>query len=334
MRLANFNQALYLYPYKNIKIYRKGYRQDTNRMDRNRISTNLWPIRLYDIPSLLFFRFYCRALKIRNHTDELIWYELSLTYYLRAVRQKDAATKMEYLRLATESIKHTIKLAPSRWKSWNLLGVICATKEINNLALAQHSFIKAITIDKKSAVSWTNLGVLYLIKGDIQLANKAFGRAQQSDTGYIHAWTGQACIAETIAQHDEALDLFKHCTSLGYTPESSLGFTHWVCTVLCNEKLRTDVRFSYAIEHLHAASSAMDSITWYCNGEDVSLESLCFSGYLLYRQQLYKRAASAFEKAAQLADGVTKYVQLVGLQLLSNRARSKMSCLLQRQDFV
>lgn len=255
------------------------------------------------------FRFYCRALKIRNHTDELLWYELSLNYYLRAVRQTDAAataTKIDHLHLAIESIKHTIKLAPSRWKSWNLLGVICATKQINNLALAQHSFIKALTIDKKSAVSWTNLGCLYLVKGDIQLANKAFGRAQQSDTGFINAWTGQACIAETIAQHDEAMDLFKHCTTLGYTPESALGFTHWVCTVMSNEKLRSDVRFSYAIEHLHAASSAMDSITWYCNGEVESLESLCFFGYLFYQQQLYKQAASALEKAASLADGVTK----------------------------
>lgn len=281
---------------------------------------------LYEMAS----RFYCRALKIRNYTDDLLWYELSLNYYHRAIRQtKDLSKKADHLRLAAESIKHTIKLSPSRWKTWNLLGCICATNgllffisnftlihllfsftsfsaEINNLPLAQHAFIKAIKIDKKCTISWTNLGVLYLIKGDIKLANQAFGRAQQSDTGYINAWTGQACIAEIIGQQDEAMDLFKHCTTLGYTLESAIGFTHWVCTVLNDEKLRKDLRFNYALETLYGASMALDSITWYCNDDTKSLEALCFMGYLCYHQRLYKPAAIVFKKAAALADGVIK----------------------------
>lgn len=45
--------------------------------------------------------------------------------------------------------------------------------EINNLALAQHSFIRSITADKNNAVAWTNLGVLYLTQNNQELAHEA-----------------------------------------------------------------------------------------------------------------------------------------------------------------
>lgn len=76
--------------------------------------------------------------------------------------------------------------------------------------------------------------------GQVKLANKAFGRSQQADTGYINAWTGQAYIAERIGEEDEAMDLFKHSTSLGYSAESAVGFTHWVCSVLNSKDLMAD----------------------------------------------------------------------------------------------
>lgn len=174
--------------------------------------------------------------------------------------------------------------------------------------MAQHCFIKALNIDKKSAVSWTNLGVLYLIHGQIKLANKAFGRSQQADTGYINAWTGQAYIAERIGEDDEAMDLFKHSTSLGYTPESAIGFAHWVCLILNSEDLMADRRFRYTIEKLHALPIAMDSIQWFCDAEDdkATAESLCFLGYLYYRQRIWSKAIESFRRASGKCDGVVK----------------------------
>lgn len=63
--------------------------------------------------------------------------------------------------------------------------------ESKNYSLAQHAFIKAVTIEHNSAISWCNLGVLYLCLDDIKLANEAFSQAQRSDPNYINSWVGQ-----------------------------------------------------------------------------------------------------------------------------------------------
>lgn len=119
--LANVFETIASLPERHAKIDVPGALANVNV--NNEIVT-LAGDQLYEMSS----RFYCRALKIRNHTDDLLWYDLSLNYYLRAVRQTSNPMKVEHLRLAAESIKHTIKLSPLRWKNWNLLGVICATK--------------------------------------------------------------------------------------------------------------------------------------------------------------------------------------------------------------
>lgn len=178
-------------------------------------------------------RCYCRAIKI-NSEDNLLWYQLAFSYYQRAGKNTDEILKEEFLKLALESAKQAIKINSTRWQNWNLLGVISATKSINSFALAQHCFIKSISLEDKSATSWTNLGVLYASQDNIKLANKAYGRAQQTDPSSINAWAGQAILAEVLGQGDEAMDLFRHCTQLGFNKESAVGYTHWVCSILEN----------------------------------------------------------------------------------------------------
>lgn len=73
------------------------------------------------------FRLYCRAIKIREF-DAFLWYELGLSYYLRAIKYGNETNRKHFLELAADTAKHTIKMSPSRWKNWNLLGVICTTK--------------------------------------------------------------------------------------------------------------------------------------------------------------------------------------------------------------
>lgn len=63
--------------------------------------------------------------------------------------------------------------------------------EPKNYALAQHAFIKAVTIEKHSAVAWCNLGTLYLHLEEDRLANKAFAQAQRVDPTYVNSWVGQ-----------------------------------------------------------------------------------------------------------------------------------------------
>lgn len=137
---------------------------------------------------------YSRCLKLKRD-DDFMWFELVSNYYQRATRFAKDEAKTDFLKVAFFGAKHLVKLAPARWQNWNLLGIIAASKEIDDPALAQHSFIKAINLDKKTYTSWSNLGFFYLIQGDIKLANKAFGRAQQSDTTFLNAWIGQGIVS-------------------------------------------------------------------------------------------------------------------------------------------
>lgn len=257
-------------------------------------------------------RFYCRAIKMSNSSDELLWYELAMNYYNRSLRYGPTESKKKYYELAAEATKYIIKLSPGRWKNWNLLGVICATKEINNPELAQHCFIKALELDKKCAIAWTNLGVLYLSEGfHTKLANAAFAHAQQSEPSYHNAWIGQAQIAEVVDRL-ETIDLLKHSISLGYHDESAVRYAYWVCVLLNDPDISTDKRIRYVIENLHAIPTALDCITWYCvaKGDDVSVEALSFLGFLNFKMKIWNTAIKAFTKAFEKSvDAYQRFVK-------------------------
>lgn len=113
---------------------------------------------------------------------------------------------------------------------WNLLGAIYFRQ--NKLALAQHAFIKAVSLDQNSALSWSNLGALYHSLGDIKLANQAYAKAQRADPSHFAAWTGQALIAAYLGHHDEAMDLFRHSSQLGYGDISAINYGSAVCQAI------------------------------------------------------------------------------------------------------
>lgn len=249
---------------------------------------------------------YSRCLKL-NRDDDFVWFELVTNYYQRAVTFAKDEAKAELLKLAFNGAKHLVKLSPSRWQNWNLLGMICASKEVNDPALAQHSFIKAINLDKKTYTSWSNLGFFYLMRGDIKLANKAFGRAQQSDTTFLNAWIGQGIIAELIGERDEAMDLFRHCTQLGFHKESSIGYPNYVCSVLDEPDYASIAKYEYAIDKMFAVPLALDNINWHTLIDpDSRFEAWSYVGYLSSCEGLWNKAVEAYEKAAKAAEGSDK----------------------------
>ncbi len=70
----------------------------------------------------------------------------------------------------------------------------------------------------------------------MELANKSFKEAQNSDPSWLRAWVGQALLAEGAGYDEETMDLFRHTTFLGNELESGLGYANWVCRSLlhCN----------------------------------------------------------------------------------------------------
>ncbi|EDW85773.1 uncharacterized protein Dwil_GK23246 [Drosophila willistoni] len=245
-------------------------------------------------------RFYFRALKLQQNT--YLWYELAFANYLSAIYVPEEAKT--YLDMASKVCKMAIKERGNRWQNWNLLGVIHMQASLENLPLSQHCFIQAVTLERKSYTAWTNLGALYIRLGNIKLANEAFKRAQQSSPMYPNAWIGQAMVAETIGELEEAFDLFRHCQQFEYQPEAALGFAHWVCNVLSDPQLSAKPHNRHAIQHMHADVSALDAINWYVQNEEreASVPALTFQGFLYARQHLYQQAIQSFTKACQLCE--------------------------------
>ncbi|BGP08127.1 Superkiller protein 3 [Rhodotorula toruloides] len=105
---------------------------------------------------------------------------------------------------------------------WNALGVL----SFDLLpCLAQHSFIRSIKHNSRSAVPWTDLGLFYLVHGDEDLANQAFLKAQVLDPEWAAAWVGQATLADMAGHVVEASVLLEHAVSLGGdAPEADTAF--------------------------------------------------------------------------------------------------------------
>ena len=66
----------------------------------------------------------------------------------------------------------------------------------------------------QDAVTWTNLGALYLKTDRVKLANEAFNRAHSADPQYPPSWTGQGMVAQIVGNSFEALDHFRHSSEL------------------------------------------------------------------------------------------------------------------------
>ncbi|KAG0253953.1 Superkiller protein 3 [Actinomortierella ambigua] len=161
------------------------------------------------------------------------WYDIALSYYARhehATRQqihsKDAVTGMEVaskcLMVAIRCFKVSLQLFEADGMIWNALGV--ATLSLN-AKLSQHALIKAIEYDPKNAAPWSNLGFLYLINSELDLARQAFANAQTLDPTLAQGWAGQACLA-SLWDSGESGALFAHAfeSSTASIVEADYGY--------------------------------------------------------------------------------------------------------------
>ncbi|PSN51235.1 Tetratricopeptide repeat protein 37 [Blattella germanica] len=173
----------------------------------------------------LGIRCYCRALSINinNINNSLLWHDVAHLYNLQANFRTEPEVKQQLREHALAAIKKSIHLNSKDWQHWNLLGVIAASPELSKLALAQHAFIKAIQLEN-NAMTWTNLGTLYLSLSEIKMAHKAFEIAQKTEPSYVQCWIGQ----------------------LGIHLESCIGYAHWVCKTLKSNIDRTDPHYVYS----------------------------------------------------------------------------------------
>lgn len=147
------------------------------------------------------------------HAQAVAYYNLGWTEYRAHVclRPSLKTKSTLYLKTAVRCFKRAIELEAGNAEFWNALGVV--TSELAP-KVAQHSFVRSLFLNERSAQSWTNLGTLYLLQNDTQLANEAFTRAQSADPEFSHAWLGQGLLALLFGDPKEARLLFTHAIEI------------------------------------------------------------------------------------------------------------------------
>ena len=144
---------------------------------------------------------YNRGLELEPNCSE---YLLDLTRsYLELAEYQE-----EYLLHALILSKRAVQLRPQDYIAWNILGAVCIKQKVYNLA--QHACIKSLKIDKDSnPVAWTNLGLLYMLNKDYELANQCYSEAQSNDPKYAQCWVAMAYLARAMGYEEEAGKIFK-----------------------------------------------------------------------------------------------------------------------------
>lgn len=149
------------------------------------------------------------------HAQAVAWYNLGWIEYRahvcleQEIEQDGKLTT--YLRAAMRCFKRAIELEAGNADFWNSLGVITTTL---NPKVAQHAFVRSLHLNERSVRTWTNLGTLYLLQNDTELAHQAFARAQSTDPDYALAWVGEGLVALLFGDTNEALSHFTHAFEL------------------------------------------------------------------------------------------------------------------------
>lgn len=152
-----------------------------------------------------------------QHAQAVSWYNLGWSLYrahtlLEEPSPSSSSSKTSrqlnrLLKASMRAFKRAIELEAGNPDFWNALGV--STTHLNP-KVAQHAFVRSLHLNERNVKAWTNLGVLYFLQNDYELAHTAFSRAQSTDPDYACAWVGEGLVALMTDNKKEALLHFKH----------------------------------------------------------------------------------------------------------------------------
>lgn len=192
-----------------------------------------------------------------------------------------------------------------------------------------HCFIKSLKINDNNAVTWTNLGVFYLINEDVRLAHECFKKSQAIDPEYSNAWIGQAFIAETV-EIESCIDLYTHAVELALNTEAQYGYARIVCKISTDLELRNKNIYKDYIEYLNAIPLASDCLVKYCERIDTNAEAYFLSGVLFEKLKLPLNSMEYYEKVFNILND-DESNELV---LLTRRAYCRLLCEQKQYDLA
>ncbi|PGH31260.1 superkiller protein 3 [[Emmonsia] crescens] len=196
-----------------------------------------------------------------KHAQAIAWYNLGWAEYRAYICLEDGAKSKRnkpFLKTAMRCFKRAIELEAGNSEFWNALGVVTTSLSPK---VAQHSFVRSLHLNDRSPQIWTNLGALYLLHNDHELANEAFTRAQSTDPDYAHAWLGQGLLALLFGDAKEARELFTHAFELGNSalafPKRQYAvsvFDHLISDSTTHVDIQQLIQPLFALHQLHTQS--------------------------------------------------------------------------------
>ena len=199
------------------------------------------------------------------HGRAIAWYNLGWTEYQAHtcdIDHKKISLKkgsLRFLKAAVQCFKRAIELEAGNSEYWNSLGIVTAYL---NPKVSQHAFVRSLHLNERSARVWTNIGALYLVQNDYQLANEAFTRAQSTDPDYAHAWVGQGILAGQMGEAEEAYTLFTHAfeisasSSIAAKKQYSISAFDHLFSPLSSRSIINLLQPQFALHQLHSQQPA------------------------------------------------------------------------------
>ncbi len=289
------------------------------------------------------------------HARAVAWYNLGWTEHRAHVCSQDAPRTeskkkpLKYLKASVQAFKRAIELEAGNAEFWNSLGIV--TVDLNP-KVSQHSFVRSLYLNDKNARVWTNLGTLYLIQKDVELADKAYTRAQSSDPDYAQAWLGQGLLAMKKGEVSKARNLFTHAFEIADSSSPMIKrqfamstFDHLLLSppgsttsaiqpLFALHQLRSQISADFAFQHLSAlfaervgdfgdAAATLDLVASNLEAEyETSESSVLLMRFALAKADLGRAqlAQREFEAAAENAETALSLSE----EDVKNEARQKV----------
>ncbi|TFK44590.1 superkiller protein 3 [Crucibulum laeve] len=230
------------------------------------------------------------------------WFDTGISLHCWAsAQQSDGADKAKIK--AVHCLNQALRDEPGNDIFWASLGNVHFSF---NAPAAQHAYIKALEIDSKNVTTWSNLGLLYLHHGDLELANETFYRAQVLDPDSALAWVGQALVALANKHDTDAMVLLEHAIGLSSPIAgadyvfASRAFTEYKSNKLHKTATFDSLLPTFFVLDRYCTQRPADAAGLHLLG--LVCESL---GHLDFGQKLVKQAISILETAYEETEDVT-----------------------------
>lgn len=235
-------------------------------------------------------QFLCKALTISPYENSSsLWHNLGISLYLKCTFAKQQTKPTERQSLLKRSLKCLIKaLDYDRLNSQVRNSIAIVAYHLDLLNTSQNFLIKSIQTNMStSEIQFSNLGYIFLQKGEFRLASVAFKRCQAEEPLYCRSWLGNALVNEQ--NNLDNMSLLRHCYKLENNYESQMMYATKITSLPHTEEFSKDL------------INAMDCMKRVINYDERSLAAQNTLGLLCERSNFKTQAKRYFDAAHLLA---------------------------------